>query len=373
MTSPSIRRGGGGSSRSNANGRDAIVAQAPVRIDFTGGYTDVAPFTDEFTGRSVNTAITRYSIVTARPRTDHHVVIRSEDMGLTVEATSAEQLCLDGQLDLLKTAIRRLLRGAGVEVTARSTAPSGAGLGTSAALGVAIVGAATALVGEHRTTVEIAELAAAIERESGTAGGRQDQYASALGGFNYLQFHRSDVRVEPISLSAEQQSRLREHLILAYGGRSRHSGRLISEVMAAYSKGDKDTHRALVQLNNVAPRIRAALTALDFEQLATLLDESRQNQEAMHPELVTTESKRLLDAAQLAGAQSGKIVGGAGPGACALLYCNPANRLTVIKALETTGWRVLPFDFEPKGLVIRPASGPQPMYRPTAVGPGPSP
>ena len=41
-----------------------VVARAPVRLDFAGGWTDVAPYTFEMGGVVVNLAIDKYATAT---------------------------------------------------------------------------------------------------------------------------------------------------------------------------------------------------------------------------------------------------------------------------------------------------------------------
>src|SRR6476661_8913290 len=45
--------------------RRTVAARAPTRLDFGGGWTDVAPYADERGGAVCNVAITRYATATA--------------------------------------------------------------------------------------------------------------------------------------------------------------------------------------------------------------------------------------------------------------------------------------------------------------------
>ena len=54
----------------------AVVARAPTRLDFGGGWTDVPPYTEREGGAVCNVAITRYA--TATVATGGHVAVRGQ-------------------------------------------------------------------------------------------------------------------------------------------------------------------------------------------------------------------------------------------------------------------------------------------------------
>ena len=139
------------------------------------------------------------------------VSVRSLDLGHLVEYHLDEGPVDDGAMDLATAAIERLGVPGGVDVQIRSDAPPGSGLGGSSALVTAVV-AALALLGERRfSPEEVARLAYRIEREDlGIAGGWQDQFAAAFGGFNLLDFSASGVSVEPVRISPEDARAPRE-------------------------------------------------------------------------------------------------------------------------------------------------------------------
>jgi len=79
----------------------------------------------------------------------------------------------------------------GADVFIHSDAPPGSGLGSSSTMVVSLIGLFIELLRKPFTTYEIAELAYQIERiDLKRAGGMQDQYAAAFGGFNLSNFTR---------------------------------------------------------------------------------------------------------------------------------------------------------------------------------------
>jgi D-glycero-alpha-D-manno-heptose-7-phosphate kinase len=115
-----------------------VRSRAPVRIDLAGGWTDVPPFADQEGGAVVNIAINRYTSVTLRLQPGLGVRLHSIDYNATVTAERVEQLEYDGQLDLIKAALKRAGRSTDLELVTRAAAPPGSGLGTSAAMSVAL-------------------------------------------------------------------------------------------------------------------------------------------------------------------------------------------------------------------------------------------
>ncbi|HEU4720838.1 MAG TPA: hypothetical protein VFS59_05690, partial [Gemmatimonadaceae bacterium] len=151
----------------------AIVARAPTRLDFGGGWTDVPPYTEREGGAVCSLAITRYATATAA--LDEHAARRA---GVGLPAEDA----------LTAAALRRAgIPGAVAHVTADF--PAGAGLGGSSACGVALAGALAMLRDVHLAPDELAALSRATEVEDlGVAGGYQDHYAAAYGGALLLGF-----------------------------------------------------------------------------------------------------------------------------------------------------------------------------------------
>src|SRR3979409_754002 len=100
-----------------------IRSRAPIRIDLAGGWTDVPPFAPREGGAVVNLAINRYTYASLRVRDESTIHLRSEDFEVDVTAPSSAALVYDGQLDLVKAAIRRLNVSCGLDVVTRADAP----------------------------------------------------------------------------------------------------------------------------------------------------------------------------------------------------------------------------------------------------------
>ena len=323
-------------------------AAAPVRLDFAGGWTDVPPFSAREGGVVVSAAIDLTAHVALQlggPR----IRLVSEDLGQELECVDSGGLVLDGRLDLLKAALRMFPVQSPCTLTTRSDAPPGSGLGSSGAMDVALVGALALARADRLSEREIAEQAWYLETvEARIPGGKQDQFAAALGGFQRLTFHDPDVGVEPITLDAAFAAALERRTVLCYTGRSRMSGATIARVMAAYERGDPGVTGALRAMKQVAAGMAEALRAANLTRVAQLLTENWTHQRSLDPEMCTPEMAQLERAVTAAGALGGKAAG-SGAGGC-MFFVTGDHPEPVIAAARAAGATLLPVRWAREGV-----------------------
>ncbi|WP_026369914.1 hypothetical protein [Kallotenue papyrolyticum] len=327
-----------------------IRSRAPVRIDLAGGWTDVPPFAEREGGAVVNLTINRYTYASLHPRSDGAVRLRSADYNTYVEAETVRRLEYDGTLDLVKAALKRLQIEGGLELITRADAPPGSGLGTSAALGVAVIGALNALQAERLSAHEVAALANRLEvEELGIAGGKQDQLAAALGGINYLEFGDHPPISSPLPVSAGVINELEKRLVLCYSGVSRLSGDIIQRVQQAYLQNEPRTCAALRTMRELARQVKSCLLAGELEALAPLLRDNWACQQALHPSVTNADVARLFAVAEANGALGGKACG-AGGGGCLVFFCEADRERDVREALRAAGGQIIDFNIDRFGL-----------------------
>jgi len=331
--------------------RPAMRARSPVRIDLAGGWTDVPPFSAEQGGHVVNVAISRHSYATLIPNEAGSFLLESADYDQYVQARNIRQLEYDGTLDLLKAALRRKQLDFGGHLITRSEAPPGSGTGSSASMGVALVGLLDAMGGGSMARDEIASTASSLEvDEIGIAGGKQDQYAAAYGGLNFMSFQDAKVRVEPLKPSRDFVLELEKALLLVYTGKSRLSGDIISTVMGAYQRGENGVTEALVNLRQAGLDMREAIMAEDLARAGEVLDYNWENQRRLYDEITTPKIEALFAVARPQGVLGGKACG-AGGGGCIVLLCEPDREHLVRRAIEDLGGECIDFNFDYDGVV----------------------
>lgn len=329
-----------------------LRSRAPIRLDLAGGWTDVAPFSEEVGGAVVNAAINRYSYTTLRLHVGDSIRLVSADYGLSLTLPAQDKLPYDGKLDLLKAAINRLGPHRGIDLFVRSDAPPGSGTGSSATTAIAILGVLNAVRSQPLSLHQLAELAHLIEVEDlQVAGGKQDQYAAALGGVNFLEFKDPYVLSSPLRLSDSTVNEMEKRLILGYTGHARVSGNIISAVMGAYRARSDRTVRALHRMMGIAEEMRGALLRGEVDALGPLLLENWACQKDLHSSVTNLEIDRLFEIALTHGATGGKALG-AGGGGCLLFLATADREHEVRTALAENNVQIMPFNLDQQGLQV---------------------
>ncbi len=333
-------------------------SKAPLRISLAGGGTDVSPYPEEKGGAVLNCTIDKFAYATLKvdekgpPSTRVH----SLDYNLTVDYERPEDLTYNGELDLVKAALKVLRStgresdGGSYELFLHSDAPPGTGLGTSSTMCVALVGAFQRHLREPWTPYEIAELAYRIERqELGIKGGRQDQYAAAFGGFNFIEFHRERTIVNPLKIAPDILNELTYRLLLCYTGTGHYSNDIIERQQRSYSDKRPDTVEAMDATKQLAIDMKNELLRGNIDEMGHLLDAGWQLKKRFTEGISNPRIDAFYSRAREAGALGGKLVG-AGGGGYLLLFCNFERRAQVAKAAEAAGGKVVDFAPEPNGL-----------------------
>ncbi|HEY2805890.1 MAG TPA: hypothetical protein VGI92_08530 [Gemmatimonadales bacterium] len=333
-----------------------IRARAPLRIDLAGGWTDVPAYASKHGGAVVNVAITARAHVTLS-RGGRGVTLRALDLGAALSAQRVQDLRADGELALVKAVARRLApEGGGLTIVTRSDAPAGSGLGGSGALGVALVAAMDRARDASRLPAEIAAAAFEIEtQEAGIIGGSQDQYAAAIGGFQYLSFGEPVMTTRRPDIPAACRFELERSLVLCYTGASRFSSDTHRRVWESFDRGDISTRRALDGLRRCADEMLRALESSDLATVALVLAENWRLQQQLAEGMQTEAMRRIEAAAADAGADGAKACG-AGAGGCVVLLARPGREFDVAEAVKNVGGTVLPFGFDMNGVAAWEAS-----------------
>ncbi len=336
-----------------------LRSKAPLRISFAGGGTDVSPYPEERGGAVLNCTIDKFAYATLEAIADGQsaTTVESLDYNVTVNYEKPADLVYDGELDLVKAALRVLCpRGDGggstdsLKLFLHSDAPAGTGLGTSSTMTVALVGAFRHYLREPWTSYDVAELAYRIERdELGMRGGRQDMYAAAFGGFNFMEFSRDRTVVNPLKVPGEVANELAYRLLLCYTGTGHYSNDIIERQQRRYVEKRGDTVSALDATKQLAVAMKNELLRGNLDEMGRLLDEGWRFKKQFADGITNERIDKFYAQARAAGALGGKLVG-AGGGGYLLLFCDFARRASVAKAIQNAGGRVEDFALEPDGL-----------------------
>jgi D-glycero-alpha-D-manno-heptose-7-phosphate kinase len=258
---------------------------------------------------------------------------------------------LQARLDrpsLLAATVAVIRPSAGFDLYVRSDFPVGSGLGGSSAVTTAIVAAFNELRLDRWTTYEIAEVCYQAERLCfGVAGGWQDQYASAFGGFNLIEFDGTRNLVHPIRLEDPVVNELEECLILCDTLMPHDSGRIHTEQRIEFDGNGKASElKAAVDL---CRKMHRHLIRAELVEFGRDLHAAWQLKRGFAASVSNVRIDEIYAAAMQAGALGGKLLGGGG-GGFFLFFVQPRCRKAVTEALRSAGCRMSAFRFESKGV-----------------------
>jgi D-glycero-alpha-D-manno-heptose-7-phosphate kinase len=326
-----------------------VRSMAPLRVSFCGGGTDVVPYPERFGGCVLSCTIDKYAYVTVRARTDTQIAIRSLDYGIDVTYDPTNLGTAGGQLKLVDAIVRRF-RASGIDIFMHSDAPPGSGLGSSSAMIVALCAALARFYRHEISTYELAELAYEIERDDlEITGGMQDQYAAAFGGFNYIEFGKQRVIVNPLRISDATLNELHYHLMLCYTGATRMSSNILAEQTNRVVDNNEDAMRALHRMKELTIDLKGLLLHDALPQFGAVLHEAWLCKRNLTASISNSQIDALYEAARGAGAWGGKILG-AGGGGYLLVAVPFFRRLEVARALEALGGKMTNFQFDTTGV-----------------------
>lgn len=333
-----------------------IQSKAPLRLGLAGGGTDVSPYSDLYGGAILNATISLYAYTTIIPRNDGKIIFKLEDRGESYEYDSMEQLPIDGEIDLLKAIYNRVVRDfyhkpLSFEISTYVDAPAGSGLGTSSTLVVSVLGAFAEWLSLPLGEYDLAFLAYSIEREDmAMAGGKQDQYAAAFGGFNYMEFYSDNkVIINPLRIKDKIINELSRNIILYYTETSRESSNIIKEQQKNVKEKNASSIEAMHKLKEQAVLMKEALLKENLNEIGHILHWGWQFKKQMASGISTNFFEELYEAGIQAGASGGKI-SGAGGGGFIFFYCPENTRYNVVNRLQQFGGSVRRFEFINTGL-----------------------
>lgn len=309
-----------------------IVARAPVRMLDLGGWTDIRLLPS---GRVLNFALRLYTYVTVEHLEDPgSILIESRDIEESEYIRNIRKMEYTGALSLLKAAIRRMGVRVGLKIRVRSEAPPASGLGSSAALGVAAIGALARLTGRYLLPYQVARQAQALETEElGLECGVQDQLAAAYGGVNYIEVRYPDASVFPVPVDDGFLCEMESNTLLVYTGKSHFSSGTHRMVIEAYTRKDKGVMEAFDALARTPELGLEALLRKDWKALADAANMNWENQKRLHPCITTDEIEDLGKLAFREGAVGFKL-NGAGAGGTATILCGHDRMHAVERAIR---------------------------------------
>ncbi len=318
-----------------------IISRTPLRMSFAGGGSDLPVFYRRYGGCVVSTAINKYVYITVNPKFDQRIRI---SYSRTEEARTVQKI----RHPLVRESLRMLGIEGGLEITSVADIPAkGTGLGSSSSFTVGLLNALHAHAERHASAEQLAQQSCEIEIERCAEPiGKQDQYAAAYGGLNFIRFNPDDsVAVEPIICRKETLRQLQQNILVFYTGLTRSASAILRH-QGAEVAGARRKQRILQRMVALAEQLKAELQSNNLPAFGEIIHENWE----LKRQLTTGISNPAIDSwykkARHAGALGGKLLG-AGSGGFLMFYAPQDRHEAISGALSDL--RPMEFGFEPQG------------------------
>ena len=314
------------SSMSNKVATDQIVwGRSPVRIDIAGGWTDTPPFCLMEGGSVVNLAIElngQQPIQTyVKPCREHHVVLKSIDLGASEIVETYEQLAdfkrVGSPFSIPKAALtlagflpqysqekypdlksQLMAFGCGIEITLLSAIPAGSGLGTSSVLAATVLGTINDFLSLGWDKNEICHKTLVLEQLLTTGGGWQDQFGGVLQGVKLLQtckgFEQQPI-VHWLPTDLYTQPEYQACHLLYYTGITRTAKTILAEIVQKMFLNDHDQMALLREMKAHSLQMYEAIQRNDFKEMGKLVGKTWLQNQAIDAGTNPLEVKKLTD------------------------------------------------------------------------------
>ena len=346
--------------RNALRGGETVWGRAPARLELGGGWTDTPPYTLEYGGSVINTAVN----LNGQPpihcygRVIQEPVIRlfSIEAGLHVQIDQLKDL-LDYRnprdiFGLVKAALaicgfspemahwpenvtlRQMLEefGGGIELTTLTGIPTGSGLGTSSIVGTVLVGVINRMLGRPLSQRELFHSVLRLEQALTTGGGWQDQIGGGVGGSKLTTtlaglFPDPNIHYVPDNVIDPRLNG--GSTLLYYTGITRLAKNILRQIVGDYLDRNRATMSCLAQEHQVSRNLMEAMLRKDAGAFGRYIDEAWRLQKELCSEVTNPLIEHLL--AVIRPHIHGARILGAGSGGFMLMICKSPRDAAVIR------------------------------------------
>ncbi len=318
-----------------------IITKTPFRVSFAGGGSDMAKFYEKYGGCVLSTSINKYCYLSIHPYFDaRSTLLKYSENELVTDIAQIKHRIFNCVLNAYGVS--------GVEISSTADVPGGTGLGSSSTFTVGLLNTIACYQGKFMSKGRLAEQACQVEIEKlGSPIGKQDQYAAAFGGLNFIRFNQDgSVSVEPIVMQPGTYKELERHLVMYYTGSTRSANSILKEQKKNIDDAAKVEN--LKQMCRLAEEMKVALEQNDLSSFGVLLNDGWQLKRTLASGISNPEIDQTYETAMKNGALGGKLLG-AGGGGFLLFFCAPEKQEQLRIAL---GLRRFDFSFERDGASV---------------------
>ena len=300
-----------------------LLSKTPLRISFAGGGSDYFNDKSDERGRVLVTTINKYMYVMLNKKHNSTVRISYSE---TENINSANEI----KHQIIRESLENYKITNGIEIVTVADIPtSGSGLASSSALTVGLVNVINKFKNKNITKKKLAQEACKIEIiKCNKLIGMQDQYSSAYGGLNRIEFYNKKVKVKKIKLSNQLKNKFNNHLHLFYTGINRQANKILLNI-----KKSGNQFSNYEKLSNLAKNFEKELLLENLDSCGEILNENWMIKKKLDQSVSSLNLDNIYNEAKNYGAIGGKLLG-AGGGGYFLFLAKPKNKKRLIKGLR---------------------------------------
>jgi D-glycero-alpha-D-manno-heptose-7-phosphate kinase len=319
-----------------------IGTRTPFRVSFAGGGSDLREFYLRSPGCVLSTAINKYMFIFIHPYFDEKIQVKYSRTELVNEINEINH-------PIVREALRKFGIN-GIDINSIADIPAGTGLGSSCSFTVGLLHALYAYSYKYPTKERLAREACEIEIDILKEPiGKQDQYAAAYGGLNFITFLPDDtVNVEPVIISPNKYHEFENNLLFFYLGGARPARDILSD-QKYNTISDKKTFSNIIRMTELAQNLRHSLSAGNLQDVGLILDEGWSLKKDLSSKISENKIDFYYDVAKKNGAIGGKLLG-AGGGGFLMFYCEQMDQDKLRRSLN--GLKEYTFKFESSGTKV---------------------
>ena len=281
-----------------------LLSKTPLRISFVGGGSDYFNNKSNVKGRVISVSINKYLYVTLNKRYNNQIRAAYSETEI-VKSTN------DLKHNIIRESLKKYSIKNGVELTTIADVPSsGSGLASSSALSVGLAHSFRKFKKLKITKKTLAEDACDIEiNKCKKPIGMQDQYSTAFGGLNKIEFSNNKVIVKKIPLNDQDLTIFKNHLMLFYTGINRQADKILTNI-----KKSGNQFKNYEKLSYLAKNFEKELLNKNFQNCGEILHENWNLKRSLDKSVSSINLDNIYSIAKKSGAVGGKILGAGGGG-----------------------------------------------------------
>ena len=284
-----------------------IIVRSPLRISLAGGGTDIPSFYESFSGATLSFSINKYVYQMAHP------LVESSKILLKYSKNEVASTASEVQHPVYREVVQ-LYGLKGIDFSISSDIPAGTGLGSSSSFTVGLLHLTREYLGLEVNKRALAKEACDIElNRLQESVGKQDQYASALGGLNHLSYRSNGhVEVNPIFLEKNFLDIVEKNSILVRTKGTRSANSILQN--QTRSVLSDESIESLLKMKNQADLLSKELMSLNAKEIGEALHEGWEMKKRVN-KLISNETVNAeYETLRSMGAFGGKLLGAGGSG-----------------------------------------------------------